>query len=326
VPDYVSVRHEDTAVSMASGWSKSTGKLPAVMLHTTVGSLHAAMTLRIALHERVPMVVWPARVIVSASRPAEGRPAVAAAAHRTGGPARLVESCVKWSFGLNQRRSSAQTMQRACQLAVSAPRGPVFVSVPTEFLLQDRPRRLLAAPRCRAPAAADPVVARRAGAPARDGAPPADHHRGSGRDPARCERSSRWPSAGAPVAEAWQPYYVNFPARASAATRGVRDDDMKRWSTMPTQCCSPMRAALASAFRRCRGRHEGLRPRRGSAALEPALLGRARRQVVFPGELRTTLEGLRRPPGKSGSRARFPVVPASPQAMEGMNNPWIAER
>src|ERR1043166_4832125 len=56
-PQYVSVRHEETAVAMASGYSKATGKLPAVVLHTTVGTLHATMALRIAKHERVPMVV-----------------------------------------------------------------------------------------------------------------------------------------------------------------------------------------------------------------------------------------------------------------------------
>src|SRR3954465_4376678 len=51
-PDYVSVRHEETAVAMASGYAKATGKLPAVVLHTTVGTLHATMALRIAKNER----------------------------------------------------------------------------------------------------------------------------------------------------------------------------------------------------------------------------------------------------------------------------------
>src|ERR1041384_2489080 len=56
-PAYVSSRHEDTALGMAMGYAKSTGKLPAVVLHTTVGALHGAMLMRAALHERVPMVV-----------------------------------------------------------------------------------------------------------------------------------------------------------------------------------------------------------------------------------------------------------------------------
>src|SRR2546425_6030679 len=36
VPLYISSRHEEVAVGMASGYAKSTGKLPAVMIHTTV--------------------------------------------------------------------------------------------------------------------------------------------------------------------------------------------------------------------------------------------------------------------------------------------------
>src|SRR5262245_15829309 len=56
-PEYVSTRHEESAVGMASGYAKATGKLPAVVIHTTVGSLHASMGVRAALHERVPMVV-----------------------------------------------------------------------------------------------------------------------------------------------------------------------------------------------------------------------------------------------------------------------------
>ncbi len=56
-PSYISSRHEETAVAMAIGYVKATGKLAAIVLHTTVGTLHAAMLLRAALHERIPLVV-----------------------------------------------------------------------------------------------------------------------------------------------------------------------------------------------------------------------------------------------------------------------------
>src|SRR5207253_9127353 len=46
VPEYLSSRHEETAVGMATGYAKATGKLPAVVLHTTVGALHATMGVR----------------------------------------------------------------------------------------------------------------------------------------------------------------------------------------------------------------------------------------------------------------------------------------
>src|SRR5581483_3606946 len=36
-PMYLSARHEEIAVGMASGYAKSTGKLPAVMVHTRWG-------------------------------------------------------------------------------------------------------------------------------------------------------------------------------------------------------------------------------------------------------------------------------------------------
>src|SRR5207244_12423467 len=58
VPLYITSRHEEIAVGMASGYAKSTGKLPAVMIHTTVGALHATMALRGARRAQVPMVVF----------------------------------------------------------------------------------------------------------------------------------------------------------------------------------------------------------------------------------------------------------------------------
>jgi acetolactate synthase-1/2/3 large subunit len=136
-PQYVSSRHEETAVAMALGYAKATGKLPAVVLHTTVGSLHAAMIVRAALHERIPMVVLAGESIGFGEPPG---PAVGRQWLRlltdVGGPARLVEPCVKWSFALNRSALLPHTVQRACQLATAAPRGPVFVSVPFEYLME----------------------------------------------------------------------------------------------------------------------------------------------------------------------------------------------
>ncbi len=135
IPLYLSCRHEETAVGMASGYTKASGKLPAVMIHTTVGSLHASMALRGALHERIPMVVLSGESIGFGED--EG-PDVGGQWLRhladIGGPARLVERCVKWSFGVNNKAILPATIQRACQLAMAAPRGPVFISLPMEFL------------------------------------------------------------------------------------------------------------------------------------------------------------------------------------------------
>jgi thiamine pyrophosphate-dependent acetolactate synthase large subunit-like protein len=135
MPVYMSTRHEEVAVGMASGYAKSTGKLPAVMIHTTVGALHATMAMRAALHEQIPMVVFTGESIGFGEDegPDPGGQWLSHLADM-GGPAKLVEHTVKWSFGVNTKSILPSTIQRACKLAMAAPRGPVFVSLPMEHL------------------------------------------------------------------------------------------------------------------------------------------------------------------------------------------------
>ena len=135
MPQYLSTRHEEVAVGMASGYAKATGKLPAVMIHTTVGSLHATMGMRGAIREQVPMVVFSGESIGYGED--EGPdPGGQWLGHLSniGGPAKLVEQTVKWSFGVNNKAILPATIQRACQLAMAAPKGPTFVSLSMEHL------------------------------------------------------------------------------------------------------------------------------------------------------------------------------------------------
>ena len=46
------------AVSMAMGYAECTGKLPAVLLHSGIGTLHGSMALRNAYFAKVPMIVF----------------------------------------------------------------------------------------------------------------------------------------------------------------------------------------------------------------------------------------------------------------------------
>jgi acetolactate synthase-1/2/3 large subunit len=137
-PEYLNVRHEETAVAMASGFAKATGRLPAVLIHTTPGTLNAALGLRAALHEEIPMLVCAGESIDFGELPGfdPGGQWVRYLADR-GGPARLVENCVKWSFGVNSRAILGSTVHRACQIAMAPPRGPVFLSLPFEFLFAE---------------------------------------------------------------------------------------------------------------------------------------------------------------------------------------------
>jgi acetolactate synthase-1/2/3 large subunit len=225
-PSYISSRHEETAVGMAIGYAKATGKLAAVVLHTTVGALHAAMLLRAALHERIPLVVLAGESIGFAEQggPPVGRQWLRLLAD-VGGPARLIEPSAKWTFGLNTALILPQTIQRACQIAMAAPRGPVFVSVPLEHLVETIPA---AAPSVSLPlpAVASEQALDQLAAALNAAREPVIITEEVGRDPdavpALVEIAEM---LGAPVLEAWQPYYVNFP-RTHPLSGGIAYDDM----------------------------------------------------------------------------------------------------
>jgi len=124
-------------VAMASGYAKATGRLSAVLVHTTVGTLHAGMAMRAAYHEELPMLVCAGESIDfgEGSGFDPGGQWVRYLADR-GGPARFAEPFAKWSIGVVSRPTLASTLHRACQIAMTPPRGPVFVSVPFELLFE----------------------------------------------------------------------------------------------------------------------------------------------------------------------------------------------
>jgi acetolactate synthase-1/2/3 large subunit len=227
IPEYVSSRHEETAVGMAIGYAKATGKLPAVVLHTTVGALHATMGVRAALHERIPLIVLAGESIAFGEPPAPplGRQWLRLLTD-VGGPARLMEPCVKWSFGLNTSVILPHTIQRACQLATASPQGPVFVSLPVEHLMDtmaaDPPA---AAGHARAPSAQPAAIDELAHALA-GAANPVIITEQVGKNPAAVGRLvTLAETLGAPVIEAWQPTYANFP-RTHPLYGGVAANEM----------------------------------------------------------------------------------------------------
>ncbi|HEX2198802.1 MAG TPA: thiamine pyrophosphate-binding protein [Burkholderiales bacterium] len=319
-PDYVSVRHEEAAVAMASGWSKATGKLPAVMLHTTVGTLHAAMTLRIALHERVPMVVMAGESIAFGEPPAPmvGRQWLRLLTD-TGGPARLIEASVKWSCTVNAASLLPPSVQRACQLALNAPRGPVFLCVPIEHLMDEVPQPALASlPR---PAAAEPAALDALAKCLARAQRPLIITEEAGRDPAAVAALVALAEAlGAPVAEAWQPYYFNFP-RAHPLYAGVVPD----MAALMKDADAVLLADAVLPWHPPSSLGQGMPV---YAIGEDPLRARLpywgfRTDMVVPGELRGTLRGLvERIPGKKPStRAARRLDPAA----EAMSNAWIAQ-
>jgi acetolactate synthase-1/2/3 large subunit len=320
------VRHEETAVAMASGYSKATAKLPAVLLHTTVGTLHAAMALRIAKHERVPMVVMAGESTTFGEPPAPkvGRQWLRLLTD-VGGPARLAEPNVKWSFGLNSSLILAQTVQRACQLAMAAPRGPVFLSVPIEYLMETMANPLPAPSALPSPPAADPSALDELARLLSEARRPLIITEEAGRDPAAVRALvALAEKLGAPVAEAWQPYYVNFP-RTHPLYAGVAVESMTSLveeadAVLLAECVVPWHPPSPLPKPGTKLFALGEDPLRSNLPFWGL-----RADMVVPGELRTTLEALA---ARIQPRADGPVSPtrALTPISEGMNNAWIAEQ
>jgi len=138
-PKYVNCRHEALAVAMASGYTKVTGRPQAVLLHATAGPLNAAMFLRAAYQERVPMVICCGETAGFGEESRLPDPGNQWIHDLTdiGGPAELLRRCVKWSDRVTSSTILVQSLERAMQIAVEPPAGPVLLGVPFECMLDE---------------------------------------------------------------------------------------------------------------------------------------------------------------------------------------------
>jgi len=138
-PRYINCRHEALAVAMASGYTKVTGKPQAVLLHATAGPLNAAMYLRAAYQERVPMVVCCGETSAFGEERRLPDPGNQWIHDLTdiGGPAELLRRCVKWSERVTSSTILVPSVERAMQIALEPPAGPVLLGVPFECMLDE---------------------------------------------------------------------------------------------------------------------------------------------------------------------------------------------
>jgi acetolactate synthase-1/2/3 large subunit len=136
---YINCRHEAAAVAMASGYTKITGKPQAVLLHATAGPLNAAMFLRAAYQERVPMVICCGETSAFGEESRLPDPGNQWIHDLTdiGGPAELLRRCVKWSDRVTSSAILVQSLERAIQIATEPPAGPVLIGVPFECMLDE---------------------------------------------------------------------------------------------------------------------------------------------------------------------------------------------
>jgi thiamine pyrophosphate-dependent acetolactate synthase large subunit-like protein len=115
--------HEETAVAIAHGYAKVTGKPMAVILHSNVGVMHATMAIFNAYCDRVPMLIYGA----TGPMDAHARRPWIDWLHTCSDQAALIRHFTKWDNQPASLPASAEAMLRAAQIARTAPCGPTYV-------------------------------------------------------------------------------------------------------------------------------------------------------------------------------------------------------
>jgi len=126
-PQLILCCHEAIAVSMAHGYTKVTGKPMVALVHDTVGLLNATNAIYAAWLDQVPVL------IVGASGPMaiEKRRPYIDWIHTALVSGNVVRDYVKWDDQPGSLASVPDSLIRAYRVAMTEPRGPVYVCLDT---------------------------------------------------------------------------------------------------------------------------------------------------------------------------------------------------
>jgi acetolactate synthase-1/2/3 large subunit len=137
-PKPITCPHENVAMGMAMGYYAVTGKPQAVMVHVNVGTANALCGLINSFRGNLPILFSAGRTPYTENGERIGR--------RTGeihwpqemrDQAAMVREVVKWDYELRAGEGVETAVDRALAIAMSEPRGPVYLTLPREVLAGD---------------------------------------------------------------------------------------------------------------------------------------------------------------------------------------------
>lgn len=135
-PTYVDCGHESIAVNMATAYTQITGRLQVVLLHAGAGMMQGAMAVDAAGAMETPLVIMSGEVLGYG----EGDIDPGSQWYRNlsvpGGTQRLIEPMVKWSQQVASIDTLHETIVRAGEMAQRSPKGPTYLCVPMETMLE----------------------------------------------------------------------------------------------------------------------------------------------------------------------------------------------
>ena len=132
-PEVITCCHEEIAAAMAEGYYLSTGKPLATLVHNIVGLQHASKAIYEAALRRTPMLILGGTGPLDADH---RRPWIDWI-HTAQVQGQIVRDYVKWDDQPQGAQSVAESMLRAYQIAMTDPKGPVYLCFDVE--LQESP-------------------------------------------------------------------------------------------------------------------------------------------------------------------------------------------
>jgi acetolactate synthase-1/2/3 large subunit len=151
VPRPILAAHENTAVSMAHGYAMLSRKVPAVMVHVSVGTANMICAAMNAYRENVAILLTAGRSPLTEKGMAGARDGYIHWAQELYDQSGMLREIVKWDYELRNGEQLETVVDRAIAIAQSEPKGPVYLSLPREVIAapaarpKPSPRRLWAA-------------------------------------------------------------------------------------------------------------------------------------------------------------------------------------
>ena len=142
MPEPVVVTHETAAVAMAHGYYLATGRPQAVMVHVNVGLANSVMGLINAASENIPLFMLAGRTPITEFDRTGARMTPIQYGQEMRDQGALVRESVKWDYELRYPEQAALLVDRALSIAMSEPRGPVYLGLPREPLAESWPGNL----------------------------------------------------------------------------------------------------------------------------------------------------------------------------------------
>ena len=144
----ITVPHENVAMAMAHGYYKIAGKPAAVMVHVTVGTGNTVNGLMNAARDNIPILLAAGRTPITETGHIASRNRPIHWGQESFDQGGMVREFVKWDYELRAGQPVAAIVDRALDIAMSEPRGPVYLTLPREVLSDaaTAPRRDEASP------------------------------------------------------------------------------------------------------------------------------------------------------------------------------------